>query len=271
VAELALKADCSQCFGLCCVVPAFAKSADFAVSKPAGQPCRHLQVFACGIHTSLRQQGFSGCTVYDCFGAGQHVAQGTYAGNDWRTHPETSAEMFAVFPVMRQLHELLRYLSDALSYPEAAPVHPRLQNAWDDTVRLTEGRPAELVTVDVARHRDEVNVLLLETSTVVRATVSRRAKDFRGSDLTGARLADADLRAASLRGAVLIGADLAGADLRSADLIGADLRGADLRGADLRGALFLVQSQLEAARGEARTQVSEPLQHPAHWGGPHGR
>ncbi|BEP15948.1 pentapeptide repeat-containing protein [Acidothermaceae bacterium B102] len=267
MAGLDLVADCSRCFGLCCVVPAFAKSADFAVDKPAGTPCRHLVSFACGIHTSLRQQGFSGCTVYDCFGAGQHVAQGTYDGRDWRSAPDVAAEMFAVFPVMRQLHELLRYVSEALTFAAAATVHAELQNAWDDTVGMTEGSPAEIMAVDVATHRDRVNALLLRASELVRAQVSRRTKDFRGSDLAGARLASADLRAASLRGAVLIGADLIGADLRSADLIGSDLRGADLRGADLRGALFLVQSQLDAARGDARTQVSDPLVHPSHWPG----
>ena len=262
---LELQADCSQCFGLCCVVPAFAKSADFALNKPAGKPCQHLLSFACDIHTSLRQQGFSGCTVYDCFGAGQHVAQGTYAGRDWRTHPESSAQMFAVFPVMRQLHELLRYLSDALSYPDAQPVHAELQQAWEETAGMTEALPAELLALDVAAHRERVNALLLVTSSLVRARISRRTKDFRGADLAGARLAKADLRGASLRGAVLIGADLAGADLRHADLIGADLRGADLSGADLRDALFLVQPQLEAARGDARTQLSESLRSPAHW------
>ena len=38
-----LTADCSRCAGLCCVLPAFAASADFAVDKPAGTPCRHLR------------------------------------------------------------------------------------------------------------------------------------------------------------------------------------------------------------------------------------
>jgi hypothetical protein len=31
-----LTADCSRCVGLCCVVPAFAASADFAIDQPAG-------------------------------------------------------------------------------------------------------------------------------------------------------------------------------------------------------------------------------------------
>ena len=267
MAGLDLVADCSRCFGLCCVVPAFTRSTDFAVDKPAGTPCRHLVSFRCGIHTSLRQQGFPGCTVYDCFGAGQHVAQGTFDGQDWRSAPETAAEMFAVFPVMRQLHELLRYVGEALTFADASTVHGELQVAWDATAAMTEGRPTEILAVDVAAHRDGVNALLLRASDLVRARVSRRTRNFRGADLTGAILASADLRGASLRGAVLIGADLAGADLRSADLIGADQRGADVRGADLRDALFLVQAQLEAARGDDRTQMSSPLVYPSHWSG----
>jgi uncharacterized protein YjbI with pentapeptide repeats len=68
-----------------------------------------------------------------------------------------------------------------------------------------------------------------------------------------------------LRGARLIGARLAGADLRQADLIGADLRGGDLTGADLTGALFLTQSQLEAAIGDAVTAIPADLLRPRHW------
>ena len=67
-----LQADCARCFGLCCVALPFAASADFAVDKAAGSPCRNLRTdFGCGIHAELRQRGFNGCTVYDCFGAGQ--------------------------------------------------------------------------------------------------------------------------------------------------------------------------------------------------------
>ena len=75
-----------------------------------------------------------------------------------------------------------------------------------------------------------------------------------------------DLRGADLRGAYLIGADLRDADLALADLTGADLRGADLAGADLGEALFLVQSQLDAARGDRRTGLPPNLERPAHWG-----
>jgi uncharacterized protein YjbI with pentapeptide repeats len=263
-----LRADCSRCFGLCCVAPAFAASSEFAFDKPAGKPCRHLGgEFGCGIHATLRRQGFSGCTVYDCFGAGQQVAQVTFGGRDWRSAPSTATPMFAAFAVMRRLHELLWYLTEALRLPAAAPVHAELQACLEETARLTEQSAEVLLDADVAGHRDRVNLLLLQASSLARARVSSPTRDFRGADLAGADLHGADLRAAGLRGAVLVGADLGGADLRSADLTGADLRGADLRGADLTDALFLLQSQLAAAVGDARTKVPASLAAPEHWAG----
>ncbi len=259
-----LRADCGDCFGLCCVAPAFARSADFAIDKPAGHACPNLQTdFRCGIHTSLRERGFPGCTVFDCLGAGQKISQVTFGGRDWRTSPELARGMFDVFPVMRQLHELLWYLTEAVGLPAAGPIRDRLSAALAETERLTLGTPEELTAVDVAGHRDEVNVLLLRTSELVRS--GRRSLDRRGADLIGATLRGADLRGANLRGAYLIGADLRGADLRTADLIGADLRGADLGGADLTASIFLTQGQLDAARGDLNTRVPGALTRPGHW------
>ncbi|WP_207946470.1 pentapeptide repeat-containing protein [Actinomadura sp. 7K507] len=261
-----LAADCANCFGLCCVALPFAKSADFAVDKEAGEPCRNLLAdFRCGIHADLRQQGFQGCTVFDCFGAGQKVSQGTFGGRDWRRGPDVARQMFRVFPVMRQLHELLYYLDQALALPSAEPVHEDLRGALDDVARLTDAGPAELADVDVPAVREKVNVLLLRVSELVRASVPGRKRNHRGADLIGAKLKGADLRGADLRGAYLIAADLRGADLRAADLIGADLRDADLRGADLTGSVFVTRSQLDSARGDAATRTPGALGRPAHW------
>ncbi|MFH8404275.1 pentapeptide repeat-containing protein [Streptomyces sp. NPDC018019] len=261
-----LQADCGSCFGLCCVALPFAASADFAVDKPAGKPCTNLQAdFSCGIHARLRDRDFSGCTVFDCFGAGQKVSQVTFGGQDWRSAPDTARPMFDVFPVMRRLHELLWYLTEALSLPPARPVHKDLRRALAETDRLTRGSAEELAEVDVAAVRQEVNALLLRTSELVRATVPGRKKNHRGADLMGARLAGANLRGANLRGAYLIAANLKGADLRTADLIGVDFRDANLSGADLTGAIFLTQSQLNAAKGDATTKLPTGLGRPAHW------
>ncbi|MBF8192732.1 pentapeptide repeat-containing protein [Nonomuraea sp. K274] len=262
--ELGLLADCESCFGLCCVALPFSASADFAADKDAGQPCHNLRDdFRCSIHAQLRQRGYPGCTVFDCFGAGQKVSQVTYEGRSWRQEPGTAGQMYAVFAIMRQLHELLWYLAEALTLEAAAPVHAGLRRALDETELLTRRGAGELERLDVAAHRAGVNTLLLRASELVRA--GQRGKDRRGADLIGVRLRGAGLRAADLRGAYLIGADLRGADLRQADLIGADLRGADLAGADLTGAFFLTQAQLNAAKGDAATRLPAALTRPAHW------
>ncbi|MGW6026860.1 pentapeptide repeat-containing protein [Streptomyces sp. NPDC055099] len=262
-----LRADCGSCFGLCCVALTFSKSSDFPVDKAAGTPCTNLrQDFGCGIHEKLRPKGYSGCTVYDCFGAGQKVSQTTYGGVDWRQDPSSARQMFDVLPVMRQLHELLWYLTEAIALPQTSPIRAELQSALQKTEHLTQGTPAEVAGTDVAAHRADVNVLLLRTSDLVRADIRRKKKDRRGADLFGARLRGADLRGVTLRGACLIAADLRGADLRQTDLIGADFRDADLRGADLTGSIFLTQSQVNAAKGDAETQLPPALARPAHWG-----
>jgi len=115
-ARLSLRGDCESCFGLCCVVPAFSASTDFAIDKDAGKACPHLQSdFRCAIHTHLREQGFPGCAAYDCLGAGQKISQLTFGGEDWRRAPGRAPQMFELFLVMRQLHELLWYLAEALT------------------------------------------------------------------------------------------------------------------------------------------------------------
>lgn len=264
--RLSLRPDCERCFALCCVVPAFSASADFAIDKDAGQPCPNLQPdFRCAIHHQLRQQGFPGCTAYDCFGAGQKVAQVTFGGRDWRQASHTAAQMFEVFPVMRQLHELLWYLTEALALQPARSLHGDLSRALHETERVTRCSPGELAELDLTARRREVSALLLRASELVRAGTGRDQADRSGADLIGKDLSGADLRGASLRGALLIGADLTGADLGLADLTGADFRGADLSGADLSGSIFLTQSQLDAAKGDQHTRLPASLARPAHW------
>ena len=264
--RLDLRADCERCAGLCCVVPAFSASADFAIDKDAGRPCPHLRAdFRCGIHEKLRQRGFGGCAAYDCFGAGQKVVQVTFNGQDWRRSPRTARQMFEVFRIMRQLHELLWYLTEALRLERSGRLHDELRRAMDETERLTRSDPDALIRPDLAARRGKVHALLLRTSERARRRARGRTVDRRGADLVGADLKGADLRGANLGGACLIGADLRGADLRAADLIGADLRAADLRGADLGDSIFLTQPQLDAAKGDPATRVPAWLARPPHW------
>ena len=279
-----LRADCTRCAGLCCVAPAFAASADFAIDKPAGRACPNLRDDdRCGIHAQLRERGFPGCTVFDCFGAGQQTVQVTFAGAPhWRDSPEQAAAVFAAFGVQRLLHELLWYLTEALTLSAAAPLHRELAAVHERTARLSAAGPDELAALDAGALQAEAGALLLSVSELARAGVRRRPAAGarrepaggggrgvllrRNADLVGADLRRVDLRGVGLRGALLIGADLRGADLHRTDLLGADLRGADVRGTDLSGALFLTRRQVAGARGDATILLPAGLEHPVHWG-----
>jgi hypothetical protein len=114
-------------------------------------------------HLSLRAE------YENCFGAGQKIAQVTFRRDDWLQAPVSAKQMFEVFPIMRQLHELLWYLTGALTLQPARPIHVELSFAFDETERLTYLSPDTLMELDVAAHRANVNALLLRTSELVRA------------------------------------------------------------------------------------------------------
>jgi hypothetical protein len=201
--------------------------------------------------------------VFDCFGAGQQLTQVTFGGRSWRETAEIAAAQFAVLPVMRQLHEMLWHLTEALTLPGATALHDDVRTALETTQRLTAGPPDELAALDIAPHRAAVGHLLGRVSDAARA--GARGTDRRGADLMGRDLRRTDLRGAGLRGAYLIGADLRGVDLGAADLLGADLRAADVRGADLSRCLFLTRPQVEAAVGDVSTRLPVAVATPAHW------
>jgi uncharacterized protein YjbI with pentapeptide repeats len=264
--RLDLRADCTACAGLCCVVPAFSVSADFALDKPSGVPCPHLAAsFGCEIHEELPERGFTGCTVYDCFGAGQRVVAAH--GGGWRDDPELRRALQADFEVVERLHELLWYLVEAArltaSHRRAASLRGEVEGLRDAVERAVE----EVDGAAVTRFQARADVLLGEVSAVVRRPAGA---DLRGYDLAGRDLRQQELEAASLRGAVLIGADLRGVVLAGTDLLGADVRRADASGADLRDALFLTQSQVNALRGDAATLLPDTVLRPAHYRRDHG-
>ncbi|MEK4424662.1 pentapeptide repeat-containing protein [Solibacillus sp. FSL K6-1523] len=264
-----LRADCGNCFGLCCVALPYAKSADFAFNKDSGTPCKNLNAdYRCNIHQKLRIEGFRGCTVYECFGAGQKVSKITYKQNSWRNNLDIANEMFDVFPIMQQLHEMLYYLDEALHLKEAQPLYKDLQEAIAQTEQLTNLSPQQLLQLNIKAHRDGINQLLLQTSERVRANVKNNknpAKHMTRTDFIGAKLKGMDLRGMNLRGALLIAADLRNSDMRIADFIGADLRDANLSGANLLGSIFLTQAQINAANGDRNTVLPPHFSVPEHW------
>lgn len=261
-----LYSDCTNCFGLCCVALPYAKSSDFAFSKDGGTPCPNLQKDnKCCIHTDLREKGFRGCTAYECFGAGQKVSQHTYGGKEWRDSPQLAKEMFDVFPIVQQLHEMLYYLDQARTFEETKSIYDLLESSFQKTEALTFLSSEEMLAIDIPMHRSAVNELLVEASELVRKTSKGANKRKKRMDYLGANLKGADFRGMSLRGVLLIAANLRGADLRKVDFIGADMRDADLSGANLTGSIFLTQAQVNAANGDRHTKLPKGLTLPKHW------
>jgi len=100
------------------------------------------------------------------------------------------------------------------------------------------------------------------------------------TNLRGVNLTDADLEYISMESSNVSQAHLVNTDLRNAnlsdadlnhaylshvDLSGANLSGADLSGVDLRNDTGLTQEQIDEAKGDERTQLSDDLQRPANW------
>ncbi|TXG92508.1 pentapeptide repeat-containing protein [Rhodococcus rhodnii] len=256
-----LRADCSDCSGLCCVALAFDASADFPVAKPAGEPCSHLAAdFRCGVHSRLRGLGYHGCIGYDCFGAGQVVTR-AFAGTTWRAGAATADAVFRAFGSCTRLHEMLWYLVEADERSrdpelraEADTLRRRVLSLRDrvlaEQVVTGQAEPPRSAAESIPAVFDAVRTLLIAVSAEIRAGYCADGTptlDRAGADLAGRDLRRVGLVGANLRGALLVGADLRGCDLTATDLLGADLRGADLTDADLSRALFVTRTQVASA------------------------
>lgn len=244
-----LLGDCRNCAALCCTVFGFSRSADFATDKPAGTPCAHLASdFGCTIHDVLAARGYRGCTTFDCFGAGQAVTARVPG-------PLTGA----VFPRMKQLHEMLWYLHEATDRALDPDDIAGAAELAETITGLTRLEASELVALDLDALHEQVRNLLVDVSEVIRASYhATGTPDPRlhpGADLAGRSLRSRALCGADLRGACLIGTDLRGSDLSAVDLLGADLRDARLDGADLSSALYLTGPQIASARGNHDTAL----------------
>ncbi len=271
--RLDLRADCKKCFGLCCIALNFSAIDGFPMDKKIGEPCLNLKEdFSCNVHNNLWDNGFKGCVIFDCMGAGQKVSQSTFNGKDWRRVPDLRNQMFEVFSIMLQLHQMLWYLNEALMLRSAVTMHREIKSIFDEIEHLTKLEHHTLLKVNVAAQREQVNALLAKASNFERAKVCQENKGLghqkitnKGADFIGKDLRKVNLRGANLRGSYLIAANLKGVDMRGADLIGADLRDADIRGADLSKSFFLTQRQINAAIGDSTTQLPILLEHPIQW------
>ncbi|WIY52488.1 hypothetical protein O9Z70_13630 [Devosia sp. YIM 151766] len=107
------EADCSRCFGLCCVALSFERGSQFGHDKAAGQPCHHLaEDFRCRIHERREALGYEGCEAFDCLGAGQR-ASAMFAGENWRRDASVARRLYASFSLLMRLQEMRQALETA--------------------------------------------------------------------------------------------------------------------------------------------------------------
>ena len=157
--ELELRPDCARCDALCCVVLAFDASSAFAFSKPACVPCRNLSADnTCTVHEGLAEQGFRGCAVYDCNGAGQRLTGQVFKNRSWRDDPGLLPAIDAAFRVMRRLHDAVVLLTQA----ERLPLSPEQEQTRADL----------LIRLDASRDRSEAALQDLDTGPDLKAVAA---------------------------------------------------------------------------------------------------
>lgn len=267
-----LKIDCKNCFGFCCVALYFSKCDGFPNDKEAGVACENLNKdFTCSVYSSLRDKGLKGCATYDCFGAGQKVAQVIFEGKDWIESKKLSKDMFEAFLVIRSLHEMMWYLIGAMANKSTNSIYDEIKNMIDETNILTNLSYEKLMEVNIDGHRNKVNELLKKSSNLIHEDAIKIKSKYkskkinRGLDFIGKDLSKYNLIGADFKGSLLIAANLRNSDLSYANFIGADLRDADISGADLTNSVFVTQIQINSAKGNSKTKLPKNLNRPSYW------
>lgn len=263
---MSLKINCNECFGLCCVALYFSKIDGFPENKDSGKPCLYLKEdFKCKVHDKLMEKGLKGCTIFECFGAGQKVSKIIYKGENWRQNSKIAKEMFEVFLVVRQLHEMQWYLTEAYELNAEKNVKDEIELLIKETEALTLLAPKEILRVDLVRHREKVNIFLRQTSELVRKALNKNSMKRKKNTYFGVDFRNTNVKGADFRGAYLIGANFREKNLAGADFIGADLRDSDFSKADLSKSIFLTQGQLNSAKGDKETKLPKKISRPKHW------
>jgi hypothetical protein len=146
-----LIADCSKCFGLCCIALRFDRADGFGHDKAAGQPCHFLQTdFRCSIHERRDALGYEGCGEFDCLGAGQR-ASAAFAGRNWQRDAGVARELYARFAELLRLQEMRQALIEASELDLPPDLELARQSRLSDIASLAdEVKPTSASSVSAA-------------------------------------------------------------------------------------------------------------------------
>jgi hypothetical protein len=159
-----LVSDCGNCAAVCCVATSFEVSDDFACDKAAGERCSNLRADGlCAIHAQLSRRGFSGCAVYECYGAGPRVTR-AFEGiaNTERLRNET-------FVQLRVLHELLWLVTEAVELcpPSQADLRAELVRESAALDQLASGPVDSLRELNLRPQHEKTHRLLRRVGTAL--------------------------------------------------------------------------------------------------------
>jgi uncharacterized protein YjbI with pentapeptide repeats len=260
-----LTIDCSNCSGLCCTALFFSKIDGFPENKAAGKPCVNLQSdFRCKIHKDLMKCKMRGCLSYDCFGAGQKVTQIIYNKSNWITEPLKSQQIFDVFLIVFQLHQILYFLVEAKTILPA-------KELWNDIIFLIdEGRticsstPQDILSYEIDGYKNRVNDCLKIVSRLIKQNYPDNKKEKK-NDFIGRSFKGKDFNGTDFTMTLLIAANFEACSFHGANFLGADTRDTNFCNADLQEAVFLTQGQINAARGNSGTKLPDTLHRPITW------
>ena len=263
--EKKLKIDCKKCSGLCCVALYCTKTDGFPANKEAGIPCKHLMSDSrCDIHSKLVDKNMRGCLAYDCFGAGQKVTQDCYPDVTWKTHPEKANEIFEVFLIVFQLHQMEWYLLESLSLITDKQLQANIEALISDNEQITNQSSDEILQFDIEKYRSKVNQVLKQVSGII---TTDSAEEAHSKDCFGRNFKKANLNAKNFSMALMIAANLEGCSLQGTNFLGTDMRDTNIKNTDLSSCVFLTQMQINSAKGNPNTKLPKNLSHPVSWQG----
>jgi uncharacterized protein YjbI with pentapeptide repeats len=260
-----LKIDCSKCSGLCCTALFFSKMDGFPEDKAAGKPCVNLQYdFRCKIHTELIKRKMKGCLGYDCFGAGQKVTQAIYHNSNWRTEPALSQQIFDVFLVTFQVHQILYFLTEAKTIIPARELWNHLNVLIKEGSDICKASPHVILSFNIDEYRKQVNECLRKVSNIIMLNYNHNKEEYKKSFI-GRKYKDKNFNGMDFTMSLLISTNFEGCSFNGANFLGADTRDTNFSSADLSEAVFLTQGQVNSAQGNSDTKLPGNLCRPITW------
>ena len=159
-APLEHRSDCTRCAALCCIAYPSQDMPGFAAAKDAGEACPKLANDGrCTIYADRADQGFAGCIRFECFGAGQHVVQNLFAGNDWRNDQALLGPMVDAFLAMRPVADLNFLAQRAHEMTDKAELRDKATVLAERLENVAQSRSSLNDTAEVAAIERELRAL----------------------------------------------------------------------------------------------------------------